>query len=120
NRPARVHHPRINGVSLALLPVQDVYTATNEGDTSLVQGELNAAGFVALRFGYRVPTLPSPLDQVDLAILVDPLQRNVKEATIPAPISLSAHTDRPLVELICYDDGRPYFVRPGIIEHLGF
>ncbi|WP_394837557.1 hypothetical protein LVJ94_11675 [Pendulispora rubella] len=120
NRPARVHHPRINGVVLALLPVQDVYTATNEGDSSMVQGEINAAGYVALRFGYRVPTLPAPLDQVDLAVLVDPLQRNVKEATIPAPISLSAHTDRPLVELICYENGRPFFVRPGIIEHLGF
>ena len=120
NRPARVHHPRINGVALALLPVQDVYTASNEGDNSLVQGEINAAGYVALRFGYRVPSLPPPLDHVDLAILVDPLQRNVKEATIPAPISLSAHTDRPLVELICYEDGRPFFVRPGIIEHLPF
>ncbi|HWL84964.1 MAG TPA: hypothetical protein VNO21_04145 [Polyangiaceae bacterium] len=120
NRPARVHHPRINGATLALLPVQDVYTATNEGENTSVQGEINAAGYVALRFGYREPSLPPPLDRVDLAILIDPLQRSVKEAALPAPISLSMHTDRPLIELVCYEDGRPFLAQPGVIEHLGF
>ncbi|WP_394826734.1 hypothetical protein [Pendulispora albinea] len=120
NRSAQVHHPSLNDAALALLPVQDVYTAGNEGGVSTVQGEINAAGYVALRFGYRNPTLPAPLDRVDLAVLTDPLQRMVKEAALPAPIGTSVHTNQPLVELVCYEDGRPFLARPGVIEHLSY
>jgi hypothetical protein len=76
---------------------------------------------VALRFGYRMPALPAPLDKVDLAVLYDTLQRSVKEANIPAPFGLSAFTPVPLVEIEC-NEGREEVKRamPGVTLTLPF
>ncbi len=101
NRPANVLFPQVSPAELTLLPVEGVYEAKREGATTTVQGDANAVGLVALRFGYRVPALPAPLDKVDLAVLYDTLQRSVKEANIPAPFGLSAVTPVPLVEIEC-------------------
>ena len=101
NRPAVVLFPQVPGAELAVLPIEGVYDAKAEGSTTTVQGDINAVGLVALRFGYRVPTLPAPLDKVDLALLSDSLQRSVKEANVPAPFGLSALTAIPLVEIEC-------------------
>ena len=125
NRPAVVRHPRVPGVQLALLPIDDVYDATTEVrdgvEESTVKGDLNAIGSVALQFGYRVPTLPPPLDKVNLAILSDPLHRAVKEANIPAPFGTSALGVDPLVEVVCIDvDGKVRRIAPGIPMHLSF
>jgi hypothetical protein len=106
NRPATVLFPRVAPAELTLLPVEDVYEAKREGQSTTVQGDANAVGLVALRFGYRMPTLPAPLDKVDLAILYDTLQRSVKEANIPAPFGLSAFTAIPLVELECNENAQ--------------
>ena len=106
NRPAIVLFPQVSRAELALLPIEDVYEATEDGGVTTVQGDVNAVGLVALRFGYRVPTLPAPLDKVDLALLSDSLQRSVKEANVPAPFGLSALTAIPLVEIVC-NDGTP-------------
>jgi hypothetical protein len=103
NRPAVVLFPQVSPAELTLLPIEDVYDAKREGASTTVQGDTNAVGLVALRFGYRVPTLPAPLDKVDLAVLSDSLQRSVKEANVPAPFGLSAFTPIPLAEIECND-----------------
>jgi hypothetical protein len=125
NRPAVVRHPRVPGAQLALLPIDDVYDAKTEVrdgvEESTVKGDVNAIGSVALQFGYRVPTLPPPLDKVNLAILSDPLHRAVKEANIPAPFGTSALGVDPLVEVVCIDvDGKVRRIAPGIPMHLSF
>ncbi len=101
NRPAVVLFPKVSPAELSVLPIEGVYEVNRDGATTTVQGDVNAVGLVALRFGYRVPTLPAPLDKVDLAVLSDSLQRSVKEANVPAPFGLSAFTTTPLVEVEC-------------------
>jgi hypothetical protein len=121
NRPATVLFPRVSGAELALLDIDDVYDAKREGSTTTVQGDANAVGLVALRFGYRVPTLPAPLDKVDLGILTDALQRSVREANVPAPFGLSAFTAMPLVEVVCSEtDRKEVKPVPGVTSHLPF
>lgn len=121
NRPATVHTTRVPGAELALLSIAGVYTASFESGTTTVQGDPGAAGQTSLQFGYRWPTLPAPLDKTDLGVLVDVLQRPIREANIPAPFGLSAMTDKPLIEVVCTDkDGRVLQVRPGTTPHLEF
>jgi hypothetical protein len=121
NRPAIVHHPRVEGADLVLLSVPDVYDAREEKAVSTVQGDVNAAGAVTLQFGYRVPSLPAPLDKLDLAVLSDPLHRSVKEANIPAPIGLSAFSPDPLVDVVCTDtNGEMRRIQPGVAAHLSY
>jgi hypothetical protein len=121
NRHAIVHFPHVEGAELVLLPIQDVYEATNDPAGSTVQGDVNAAGLVTLQFGYRIPKLPTPLDKVDVAVLSDVLQRPVKEANLPAPFAESAMTAAPLVELDCADVGdAARRIQPGSVVHLPF
>jgi len=125
NRTAIVHHPHVPDADIVLLPIQDVYEAKNEvregAQVSTVKGDVNAVGSVALKFGYRNPALPAPLDAVNLAVLTDPLHRAVKEANIPAPFGMSALGVDPLVELVCTDvDGKTRRVTPGIPVHMSF
>jgi hypothetical protein len=121
NPPAAVLFQQVRGAELALLSIEGVYEAKHENGVTTVQGDVNAVGLVALRFGYRVPTLPAPLDKVDLGILSDTLQRSVKEANVPAPFGLSAFTAIPLVEVVCSESsGRLERAEPGITLHLPF
>jgi hypothetical protein len=105
NRPAIVHVPTVSGAALALLPIEDVYATKTEGGVTTVQGDINAVGLVALVFGYRVPTLPAPLDQVNLGVLEETLHRPVKEANVPAPFGLTALKPDALAEVVCSSDG---------------
>jgi hypothetical protein len=121
NRPAIVLFPQVRGAELALLSIDDVYEAKIENGVTTVQGDANAVGLVALRFGYRVPSLPAPLDKVDLGVLYDSLQRNVKEANIPAPFGLTATSDAPLAEILCsLDKGKEERAVPGVVLRLPF
>jgi hypothetical protein len=121
NRSAIVHFPKVAGALLTLLSQEDVYEAKTKGGVTTVQGDVNAAGAVTLVFAYRVPTLPSPLDQIDIAVLSDSLQRNVREANLPAPIGAMADSPSPLVEMICFDaDGKNLVIKAGIAVHLPF
>ena len=84
-------------------------------------GVKGAAGLVSLRFGYRVTSLPAALATTDLAVLVEPVERPLKEANVPEAIGASALGDRPLVELTCSDDsGTPHTIKPGVPEHIPF
>ena len=89
---------------LVLLPLEGVYDVFASDAASGVQGVKGAAGLVSLRFGYRVTTLPAALAATDLAVLIEPVERSLKEANVPAAIGASALGDRPLVELTCSDD----------------
>lgn len=121
NRTAIVHVTKVPGAELTLLPVEGVYTVKVERGITLVQGDVNAAGYVSFQFGYRVPSLPAPFDKLDLVVLNDSLQRVVKEANVPAPFGTSAETPSPLVEVTCFDgDGRPVHVRPGVAIHVPY
>jgi hypothetical protein len=121
NRPAVVLFPQVPGAELAVLSIEGVYAAKQEGSTTTVQGDINAVGLVGLRFGYRVPTLPAPLDKIDLALLPDSLQRSVKEANVPAPFGLSAFTAIPLVEIECNEGPETVkHARPGVTLTLPF
>jgi hypothetical protein len=54
-------------------------------------------------------------------VLIEPVERSLKEANVPAAIGASALGDRPLVELTCSDDsGTPHTIKPGVPEHIPF
>jgi hypothetical protein len=121
NRPAIVRFPQVKGAELALLSIDDVYDAKQEGAETTVQGDINAVGLVALSFGYRVPSLPAPLDKINLGVLQDTLQRSVKEANVPAPFGLSASTSTPLVEVVCSESAeKDVRAVPGVTLHLPY
>jgi hypothetical protein len=76
---------------------------------------------VALRFGYRVDALPAAFAATDLAVLNEPLERPIREASVPAPISASVQGALPLVELVCADRaGRAQRIEPGVRASIPF
>lgn len=102
NRPALVHvSPAGEGQRFALLPIEGVYSVSHDGETAMVRGEINAAGLASLRFGVRARDLPAGLADADLAVITDPLQRSIGEASIPAPIGTSVLGPRPLIDVLC-------------------
>ena len=103
NRAAVVHvAPVGEHQKLALLPLQGVYDVEfGPHGTTAIRGDPNAAGLTELRFGVRAQDLPGGLDEVNLAVVSDPLQRSVHEANIPAPISQSLDGPEPLIEVVC-------------------
>ncbi len=86
---------------LVPLPVEGAYLVRAEGRLSRVRGEESAGGFVALRFGYRLDTLPPAFAATDLAILTEPLQRPVREASVPVSLATSTAGTAALLELLC-------------------
>jgi hypothetical protein len=122
NRDANVHVAPIDGdARLVIVPVDGIYAANVDGERMTVQGDPYAEGLTALRFGYRVDSLPPPLNQVDLGTLSDPLQRPLREANIPAPIDLTTQARSPLVEVICGDGkGGTTALQPGVTAHLPY
>ena len=122
NRPAIVHLPRLGEhAHLVPLPLPGVYTVQTEGEGYLVTGDADASGLVALRFGYRVDSLPGTLADTDLGQLSSSLQRNIHEANLPAPIGGSALGPNPIVELVCGTPENPATrLMPGVTAHLPF
>ncbi len=107
---------------LVLLPIDGVYEVLAAPGATAVRGVKGAAGFVSLRFAYRIDTLPGALSSADLAVLGDPFELALKEANVPAPIGASAATDpHPLVELLCGDGGSGTLsLKPGTTTHIPF
>ncbi|MFT3922767.1 MAG: hypothetical protein QM778_09550 [Myxococcales bacterium] len=123
NRPAFVHassageHQRF-----AILPIDGIYTVSydSQGRAS-VRANPNAAGLSELRFGLRTEGLPAGLDDVDLAVVRDPLQRGTAEANIPAPIDVEPSVRPPLIEVLCGGGAMPlHSLIPGVTAHLSF
>ncbi len=122
NRDAIVHAcPCGDHARLVLLPIEAVYRVTMVKGATHIRGEPLAGGFVALRFGYRVDTLPDVFASTDLAVVDEPLQRPLREASVPAPFSASALSQTPLIDLICADrQGRPQHLAPGVQASIPF
>ncbi|HEX3777317.1 MAG TPA: hypothetical protein VHV51_22745, partial [Polyangiaceae bacterium] len=122
NRPAIVHVPPLeHHAHLVPLPVPGVYSVQKQGADYTVTGDPDAAGLAALRFGYRNDALPGDLAGVDLGVLTSPLQRNIHEANLPAPIGGSALGPHPIVEFVCTtSDNVTERIMPGITAHLPF
>lgn len=122
NRPAVVHVQKLPGGVLTLESLEGVYEANTEHGVTSVEGDVNAAGYITFKFGYRVPTLPAPLDKLDIVVVNDTLQRAVKEANLPAPFGVSAMNDKdPLLEVLCLDgDDQPVKIMPGKAVHVPF
>jgi hypothetical protein len=106
------------------LPVEGAYRVTAApatGGPARVRGEESAGGVVALRFGYRVDSLPTAFAATDLAVLSEPLERPIREASVPAPIGASVQGATPLVELICADRaGHAVRIAPGARASIPF
>jgi len=122
NRPAIVHVPALeHHAHLVPLPVPGVYSVQKHGGDYLVTGDPDAAGLAALKFGYRNEALPGELADVDLGVLTSPLQRNIHEANLPAPIGGSALGPKPIVEFVCsVGESRTERITPGVTAHLPF
>jgi hypothetical protein len=112
NREAVLRTAPVNErARLAPLPVEGAYRVRFEGGLARVQAEEGAGGFVALRFGYRVDGLPTAFAATDLAILTEPLQRPLREASVPAPLGTSLSGPNPLLELLCAN-------RAGVVQRI--
>jgi len=122
NRPAIVHLPPLGPHGhLVPLPVPGVYTVQRSPTEYSVTGDVDASGQIALRFGYRVDSLPGELAEMDLGVITSPLLRPVREANLPAPIGGSALGPRPIVEFVCGTPDNPAErITPGVTAHLPF
>ncbi len=95
NRPALVTvAPASDEARFVLSPVPGAYDVTSveqDGEARIaVRGDANAGGFASLQFGYRVTTLPEELSGIDLAVITEPVQRQVRQASVPAPFAAPA------------------------------
>ena len=119
NRPATVHWARSQeSGELVLLPLEGVYDVAVHDGAWTVQGLPGAGGFVALRFAWRVPALPAPLGAADLAVVTDPVQRPMHEASVDVPLVASAA--KPVVELLCGPAAAAVRIAPGADAHVPF
>lgn len=107
NRPAQVSMASNAGLGRFVLePLPGAYSVTTRESVTLIQGEAAPGAFVALRFGYRLPTLPAELATTDLVLVDERFQRVVREASVPARIEN-------LVEFVCADkDGKDQVLEP--------
>lgn len=120
NRPATARWARAQGAGeLALLPVDGAYDLFAHDGSTQIQAERGSGGFVALRFAWRVPTLPEPFGAVDLAVIVDPVQRPMHEATVAVPL-VASEGKPPLVDVLCGGGGDLQQVPPGKSAHVPF
>lgn len=122
NRDALLHTAPVGDrARLVPLPVEGAYQVTSDSHATRVRGDESAGGFVALRFGYRVDGLPSAFAGTDLAILTEPLQRPIREASVPAPLGPSALSESPLLELVCANrQGNLQRITPGVLASIPF
>ncbi|MEY4581554.1 MAG: hypothetical protein RL701_6257 [Pseudomonadota bacterium] len=122
NRAALVNVSHIAGKGeLVPVSVPGAYVVTRGQDGYQVRGVYAAGGYAALRFAYRIAGVPDAFADTDFGQIVDPVQRPIREASIPAPIGASSVTDRALVELFCKDStGKLTLIGPGSPVHIPF
>jgi hypothetical protein len=115
NREALVRTaPAGERARLVPLPIEGAYQVRQDGRMSRVRGEESAGGYVSLRFGYRIDTLPPAFAATDLAILTEPIQRPVREASVPVPLVAARPGEPSLIDLVCIDGtGRERTMVPG-------
>jgi hypothetical protein len=121
NRAATVRWAKAVGAGeLALLPLEGVYDVSTQDGETLVRGQRGSGGFVALRFAWRVAALPGALGTADLAIVTDPVERPLHEASVPVPLGASAQGPSPIVELLCGAGAGQQRVMPGADVHVPY
>jgi len=65
--------------------------------------------------------VPETFAEEDFAHVVDPVQRPIREANVPAADRRSSVTDKPVIELHCLqDDGKLTALVPGTTTHVPF
>lgn len=102
NRDAAVAVNAIRGPArFVLLPIEGAYDIKRVGDKVFVRGDDTAGGFASLQFAYRVAGLPPELVDTNLAILPEAVQRQVRQASVPAPFAAQRKDAPPLVEFVC-------------------
>ncbi len=123
NRAAFVHASAAGDEQhFAILPIEGIYDVMydTQGRAS-IRANPNAAGLTELRFGLRRQGLPRGLDNADLAVVRDPLQRRMSEANIPAPIDVEPSVRPPLIEVLCGGGSTPVErLIPGVTAHLPY
>jgi hypothetical protein len=108
-------------LKLVLLPVSGVYESSTESGVTVLHPVPSAEGFVSLRFAYLAEELPAVLGDVALGFVVEPVQRPIHAANLPAPFGASSLGDHPLVELSCdVGGGKSVIVRPGSPIHVPY
>lgn len=121
NRPATVRWAVSQGAGeLVLLPVEGVYDVSVHDSTTTIQGQKGAGGFVSLRFAWRVPTLPGAMATADLAVVSDPVERPMREASVPVPLSASTSGAQPIVEMLCGSGADQQRIMPGVEAHVSY
>ncbi|HVU02227.1 MAG TPA: hypothetical protein VHE30_10755 [Polyangiaceae bacterium] len=106
--------------ALAPIAVPGAYTVKTEKDGPHIRGEPTSGGYTALRFAYRIPSVPQEFAGTSFATLVEPIQRPIRDASVPAPIGASSVGDKPIVELFCKTKKGLEQIAPGTSPHIPF
>jgi hypothetical protein len=122
NRDAVVTITHVGGQGrLVPISVPGAYLVSRGVDGFHIRGVYGAGGYAALRFAYRIEGLPSSFQDVDFALVTDPVQRPLREASVPLPIGGTSMTKHPIVELYCArEKGKLSFMEPGVSHHIPF
>jgi hypothetical protein len=65
--------------------------------------------------------VPKGFADTDFGTLVDPVQRPIRQANVPAPLGDSSITARPIMELMCsVGEGKLVVIKPGTSPHIPF
>ncbi len=122
NRDAVVTITHVGGQGrLVPISVPGAYLVSRGTDGFHMRGVYGAGGYAALRFAYRIEGLPPSFQDVDFALVTDPVQRPLREASVPLPIGGSSMTDKPIVELYCArEKGSLSMMEPGPSHHIPF
>src|SRR5262249_9132607 len=81
------------------LSVPGAHSVATTQDGGPLRGLYPSGGYAALRFAPRPPGLPHEFANESYGTLVDPVQRPIREASVPAPLGATSASDRPIVEL---------------------
>jgi hypothetical protein len=122
NRDAVLSVSPVSGTGKVVpVPVPGAYTVTDHNGVYSIRGEHTSGGYTALRFAYRSTSVPKEFADASFATLVDPVQRPIREASIPAPLSASSLSKKPMVELFCRNsDDKVVSIEPGTAPHIPF
>lgn len=86
--------------ALVVLPIDGVYAVEQVPGATRVRASSGAVGMVSIRVGLRQTSLPGALAKLDLVVIVEPVQRSIREANVPVPLLNPSGTGS-VVELVC-------------------
>jgi len=121
NRDALLHLPPIDEhTRLIALPIPGAVQVRAAKSGFALRGEETGGGSVALRYGVRVATVPAALQDVNLAIVTDAVQRPLRDAHVPVPLT-GTQDRQAIVEFFCDDaTGHAVAIEPGKTPHIPF